>query len=131
MPRPRKRGRPRTGSKPVVPVRLPAKQIKKIDKLVELQGTSRSTVMRMLIDIGLDSPQVSLLMRRPGAKGWTAVERVIRVVAAKERVKVTQSAVLRAPSVKTEVNALRAEEELAEAMAGYDHHHPPKPPRSP
>ena len=58
-------------------------------------------------------------------------QRVIRVVAAKERVKVTQSAVLRAPSVKTEVNALRAEEELADAMAAYDHHHPPKPPRSP
>ena len=42
-------------------------------------------------------------MRRPGTKGQTAVERVIRVVAAKERVKVTQSAVMRAPSVKTEV----------------------------
>jgi hypothetical protein len=31
----------------------------------------------MLIDIGLDSPQVWLLMRRPGIKGRTAVERVI------------------------------------------------------
>jgi hypothetical protein len=93
-------------------------------------GTSRSTVLRLLIDIGLDSPEVSLLMRRPGAKGRTATQRVIRAVVAKERVKVTQSAVLRAPSVKTEVNALRAEEELADAMAAYDHHHP-KPPRSP
>ena len=97
-------------------MRLAPKQIKKIAELVELQGVSRSTVLRMLIDIGLDSPEVSLLMRRPGAKGRTAVERVIRAVAAKERVKVTQSALLRAQSVKTEVNALRAEE-LAEAMA--------------
>ncbi len=129
MPRGRKRGRPRTGSKPVVPVRLAAKQVKKIAKLAELEGVDRSTVMRQLIDIGLDSPQVTLLMRRPGTQGRTAVERVIRVVAANERVKVTQSAVMRAPSVETEVNALRAEEEQAEATAAYVHHHL-KPPRS-
>ena len=129
MPRRRKRGRPRTGSKPVVPVRLAAKQVKKIDKLAELEGVDRSTVMRQLIDIGLASGQVTLLMRRPGTKGRTVVGRIIRAVAAHERVKVTQSAVMRAPSVETEVNALRAEEELAEAMAAYDHHHL-KPPRS-
>jgi hypothetical protein len=34
----------------------------------------------------------------------------------------TQSAVMRVPSVETEVNALRAEEEQAEAMAAYQHH---------
>jgi hypothetical protein len=126
MPRQRKRGRPRTGSKPVVPVRLAAKQLKKIAELAELKGVDRSTVLRELIDIGLDSGQVLLLLRRPGAKGRTQVERVIRVVAANERVKVTQSAVMRAPSVETEVNALRAEEEQAEAMAAFlDHLKPP------
>ena len=129
MPKRRKRGRPRTGSKPVVPVRLAAKQIKKIAKLAELQGVDRSTVLRMLIDIGLDSSRVSLLLRRPGTKGRNAVERVIRVVAANERVRVTQSAVMRKPSVKTEVNAQHAEEEQAEALAAYDHHHlKPQPP---
>ena len=91
---------------------------------------SKNPVLRRLIDIGLDSLWVKILMRRPGTKGRTAVERVIRVVAAKERVKVTQSAVMRKPSVKTEVNAQHAEEEEAEAQAAYDHHHP-KPPRSP
>jgi hypothetical protein len=91
-------------------VRLAAKQLKKIAKLVELKGVDRSTVLRELIDIGLDSGQVLLLLRRPGTKGRTQVERVIRAVAANERVKVTQSAVMRAPSVETEVNALRAEE---------------------
>ena len=106
-----------------MPVRLAAKQVRKIDKLAELEGVDRSTVMRQLIDIGLASPQVTLLMRRPGTKGRGAVGRVIRVVAAHERVKVTQSAVMRAPSVETEVNALRAEEELDEAMAAYEHHH--------
>jgi hypothetical protein len=104
----------------VVPVRLAAKQLKKIAKLVELKGVDRSTVPRELIDIGLDSGQVLLLLRRPGT--WTAVDRVIRVVAANERVKVTQSAVMRAPSVETEVNALRAEEEQAEAMAAFLDH---------
>ena len=130
MPKRRKRGRPRTGSRQVVPVRLAAKSVKKIAKLAELEGVDRSTVLRMLIDIGLASPQVSLLMRPPRVKGSTAVQRVIRVVAAERQVLATQSALLRAPSVKTEVNALRAEEELAEAQAAYDHHHP-KLPRSP
>ena len=113
-----------------MPVRLAAKSVKKIAKLAELEGVDRSTVLRMLIDIGLDSPRVWLLMRPPRVKGSTAVQRMIRVVAAKRRVLATQSALLRAPSVKTEVNALRAEEELGEALAAYDHHHP-KPPRSP
>jgi hypothetical protein len=49
------------------------------------------------------------------------------VVAATERLKVTQLALIR-PSVEAEVNALRAEEEHAEAMAAYLHHL--KPPRS-
>ena len=31
----------------------------------------RSTVLRMLIDIGIDSPRVSLLMRPPRVKGST------------------------------------------------------------
>ena len=128
MPRRRKRGRPRTGSKPVVPVRLAAKQLKKIGELAELKGVNRSTVLRESIDIGLESGQVLLLLRRPGAKGRTEVDRVIRVVAANERVKATQSALMRAPSVETEVNALRAEEEQTEAMAAYQHHL--KPPRS-
>ena len=112
-----------------MPVRLAVKQVNKIAKLAELQGVDRSTVLRALIDIGLDSPQVTLLMRRPGTKGRGAVGRVIRVVAANERVKVTQSAVMRAPSVETEVNALRAEEEQAEATAAVHHHL--KSPQSP
>ena len=98
MPRRRKRGRPRTGCQPVVPVRLAAKQLKKITKLAELKGVNRSTVLRELIDIGLESGQVLLLLRRPDTKGRTEVDRVIRVVAANERVKVTQSAVMCAPS---------------------------------
>jgi hypothetical protein len=103
-------------------VRLPAQQVKKIAKLAELKGVDRSTVLRELIDIGLDSPQVWLLMRRPGTKGRTAVDRAIRALAATERVKVTQSALIRGPSVEAEVNALRAEEEQAEAIAAYQHH---------
>ena len=102
--------------------------VEKIAKLVELKGVDRSTVLRELIDIGLDSPQVLLLLRRLGTKGRTQVERVIRVVAATERVKVTQSALIRAPSVEAEVNALHAEEEQAEAMAAYQAHlKPPGP----
>ena len=89
----------------MVPVRLAAKQLKKIAKLAELGGVDRSTVLRELIELGLESGEVALLMRRPGIEGRTEVERVIRVVAANERVKVTQAAVMRAPSVEAEVNA--------------------------
>jgi hypothetical protein len=124
-----KRGRPRTGSKPVVHVRLAPKQVKKVAQLAELQGFDRSRVLRQLIDLGLESGEVLLLLRRPGATGRTEIERVIRAVAADERVKVTQAAVMRAPSVEREVSALRAEEEQAEAMAAYLHHYL-KPPRS-
>jgi hypothetical protein len=38
----------------VVPVRLPPRQLKKIAKLAELEAVDRSTVLRELIDIGLD-----------------------------------------------------------------------------
>jgi hypothetical protein len=124
MPKRRKRGRPRTGSRQVVPVRLAAPWLKKIAKLAEMQGVDRSSVLRTLIEIGLDSSQVSLLLRATRIKGRTEVERVIRVAAAKQQVLATQSARLRAPSVTTEVNALRAEEELNEALAAYEHHHP-------
>jgi hypothetical protein len=124
MPKRRKPGRPRTGSKPVVPVRLASKQVKRIAQLAELQGVDRSTVLRQLIDIGLESGQVLLLLRRPGIRGRTTVERVIRAVAATERVKVTQAPVIRAPSVEREVNALGAEEEQAEALAAIHHLQP-------
>ncbi len=95
-----------------------------IAKLAELRGDDRSTVMRWLIDIGLESPQVSFFMRGPGIKGRSAVDRVIRVVRAEQRVKATQAALVRAPSVESEVKALRAEEERDEALAAYQHHHP-------
>jgi hypothetical protein len=38
---------------------------------------------------------------------------------------------MRAPSVEAEVNALRAEEEQAEAMAAFEHHHLKPPPCRP
>jgi hypothetical protein len=62
-----------------VPVRLAAKSVKKIAKLAELEGVDRSTVLRMLIDISLASPRVSLLMLRR-VKGRTAIQRAIRVL---------------------------------------------------
>ena len=75
-----------------MPVRLAAKSVKKIAKLAELKGVDRSTVLRMLIDIGLNDPTVLLLMRPPRVKGSTTVQRVIRVKAAEQQVLATQSA---------------------------------------
>jgi len=58
-------------------------------------------------------------MHRPGAERRSAFERAIRVLVADERAKVAQAAVMRAPSVETEVNARRAQKEQEEAMAAY------------
>jgi hypothetical protein len=107
-------------------VRLAANQLKKIDRLIELLGGNRSTIVRGLIDHGLDSTEVTLLLRRPGVKGRGAAGRVVRAVAANLRAKAAQLALMRKPSIKAEIDALRAEEEEAEATAAYAHHHPKK-----
>ena len=117
MPKRRKRGRPRTGSRQVIPVRLAAKQVKKITKLAELESVDRSTVLRSLIDIGLNSPQVWLLMRRPGIRGKRAIDRVVRVAAATARAATAKSALMRVPTVEAEIKALRTEEELEQALS--------------
>jgi hypothetical protein len=118
---------------PVVPVRLAAKQVKKSPSSRKNRQTRRARGRRPL-----DGPARADRHRLRQSSGLAphaptgrqgAVDSAIRVVAADERVKVTQSAVMRAPSVETEVNALRAEEEQAEAMAAYEHHHL-KPPKS-
>ena len=124
MARRRKRGRPRTGSRQVIPVRLAAKQIKKIEKLAELRRGRPLDGHAMVDRYRPRQPTGVILHARTGIKGRSAVERVIRVVAADQRVKATQAALMRAPSVKSEVNALRAEEERDEALAAYVHHHP-------
>jgi hypothetical protein len=41
-------------------VRLAAKQLKKIGQLAELAGVNRSTILRELIDLGLNRGQVLL-----------------------------------------------------------------------
>ena len=71
----KRRGRPRTGkARQVMPVRLDAKQVKKIARLVEIHGGDRSTVMRRVIDSGLDSTWVILSLRKPGTKGRGAAQ---------------------------------------------------------
>jgi hypothetical protein len=47
MPKRPEPGRPRTGSRQVVPVRLAPKQGKKIAKLAKLESVDRSTILRM------------------------------------------------------------------------------------
>jgi hypothetical protein len=98
--------------------------VEQIAKLADLRGVDRSTILRELIAIGLDSGRISVLLRQPGVKGRTAVDRVIRAVAANERVNAAQAALARSPSIKAEIDVLRAEEERAEALEAYAHHHP-------
>ena len=102
----------------MIPVRLPAAWVKKIDRLADACGDNRSTALRKVVQIGLDSGQVGLLLRRPGIKGKTVVDRIIRINAAEQRAEATQSALTRnQSSVKAEIAALRAEEELADAVS--------------
>jgi hypothetical protein len=100
-----------------MPVRLDAKQVKKIARLVEIHGGDRSTVMRRVIDSGLDSTWVILSLRKPGTKGRGAVGRVIRVVAAEQQAKAAEMAAQRAtgPDQGAEIKAHR-EREHASAL---------------
>jgi hypothetical protein len=96
-----------------MPVRLDAKQVKKIARLVEIHGGDRSTVMRRVIDSGLDSTWAILSLRKPGTKGRGAVGRVIRVVAAEQQAKAAEMAAQRATGpdqVTAEIKAHRARE---------------------
>ena len=64
----KRRGRPRSGNDPVIPVRLPEKLVRHIDEWAQsyrdqYTGMSRSTAIRCLIRLGLD--QVALQVVDP------------------------------------------------------------------
>src|SRR5262245_25797884 len=64
-----KRGRPRTGRDPVVPVRLPPKMLKKIDKLADELAADRSKAVRWLLEQSLEIPRVSWIIRPRKGRG--------------------------------------------------------------
>ena len=69
MRKKRRRGRPATGHDPVAGVRIPAKVLKKIDRLAEVLSMERSAAVRRLIDNGLDWDRH--LLRTGKGKGVT------------------------------------------------------------
>jgi hypothetical protein len=105
-----------------MPVRLAAKEVKRITQLAEMLGVNHSTVLRKLIDLGLESGWAILLLRKPSTKGRGAVGRVIGIAAAKVQATAAELAAERATGpdqVTAEIKALRAREhadalELAE-----------------
>jgi hypothetical protein len=112
----RKRGRPATGRDPVIGVRIPAKDIRKIDQIADALSVDRSTAVRRLLLKGLDSN--SWLLRTGRGKGSTG--EIVATVAAIERAKGADIAVARAkPQDKpaAEIKALRAAEEADQKPA--------------
>jgi metal-responsive CopG/Arc/MetJ family transcriptional regulator len=115
MAKRRKRGRPATGHDPILGIRVPAKIIRKIDRLAEVLSIDRSTTVRRLLSEGLASR--SWLLRT--GKGRGRVGELIAAKAADVRAKGAEAAVARArPEAKlaAEIKAHRAEEEAAEKL---------------
>jgi hypothetical protein len=53
----KKRGRPATGANPLVAVRVPAEVLVRIEAVAKIEHTTRSEVMRILLEAGLKAPQ--------------------------------------------------------------------------
>ena len=92
MPRSRKRGRPATGRRPILGVRVAAKIIRKIDRLAEALSEDRSTTVRRLLLKGLESE--SWLLRT--GKGRGLAGQLAAAGAAHERARGAEAAIARA-----------------------------------
>src|SRR5262249_60142954 len=80
MPRKRRRGRPRTGRDPMIGVRVPARVLKKIDKLMVALSCDRSAAIRWLLEAGLDSGLALMLLQ--ASKGKRQSDQICQVIAA-------------------------------------------------
>jgi hypothetical protein len=117
MPRKRRRGRPRTGHDPVVPVRLPLKMLKKIARLTDALGGDRSTTVRQVLEWGLDSGWAHLLLRRGKGRGL-AGEIAAAHVAEYRASKTAEHAARATPAnkIQAETKAQRAGEDALERV---------------
>ena len=113
----RKRGRPRTGHDPMVGVRLPATQLKQVDKIAVALSCDRSGAIRWLLDLAMMGLPRALL--RSG-KGRSLTDAIALATVADIKAKAAADAVERARRVdkpQAEIKALRAEEQAAERQA--------------
>src|SRR5262249_22732305 len=91
MPRKRRRGRPRTGRDPMIGVRVPARVLKKIDKLMVALSCDRSAAIRWLLEAGLDSGLALMLLQ--ASKGKRQSDQICQVIAAGLKHRIAVSAV--------------------------------------
>ena len=113
----RKRGRPRTGHDPMVGVRLPATQLKQVDKIAVALSCDRSRAIRWLLNLAMNGLPRALL--RSG-KGRSLTDAIALATVADIKAKAAADAVERARRVdkpQAEIKALRAEEQAAERQA--------------
>ena len=113
----RKRGRPRTGHDPMVGVRLPATQLKQVDKIAVALSCDRSRAIRWLLNLAMNGLPRDLL--RSG-KGRSLTDAIALATVADIKAKAAADAVERARRVdkpQAEIKALRAEEQAAERQA--------------
>src|SRR5262249_27643183 len=115
MPRKRRRGRPRTGRDPMIGVRVPARVLKKIDKLMVALSCDRSAAIRWLLEAGMNSGLALMLLQ--ASKGTRQSDQICQVIAAGLKHRIAVSAVKRAgprTSLDATLRAHRAAEEAAE-----------------
>jgi hypothetical protein len=113
----KKRGRPRTGRDPMVGVRLPPAQLRRVDKIAAALSWDRSRVLRWVFGLGMDGLPSTLL--RSG-KGRNLIDAIALARVDDVKAKAAADAVKRArPADKprAEIKALRAEEQAEERRA--------------
>jgi metal-responsive CopG/Arc/MetJ family transcriptional regulator len=115
MAKRRKRGRPATGRDPVIGVRVPAKLIRKIDRIAEALSVDRSRAVRRLLEKGVVSEAWLL---RTGGKGH--VGELVAAIAASERATGAEAAVARTKAKQellgAEIKAHRARLEAVDKL---------------
>jgi len=97
----------------MVGVRLPARILKRVDKIAEALACDRSRALRRLIESGLER---NAYLLRTG-KGRRLADWLVGVVAAQERAAAAERRASEKPSVETEIKASRAGEDHAERAA--------------
>src|SRR5262245_23251803 len=113
----KKRGRPRTGRDPMIGVRLPLAQLKRVDKLATVLSCDRSGAIRWLLDLAMMGVP-SILLR--SGKGRNLTDAIAFATVDDIKAKAAADAVKRArpaDKLQAEIKALRAEEQAEERRA--------------
>ncbi len=114
----KKRGRPRTGRDPVVPVRLPKKMLKQIAKLSEALSLDRSKTVRWMLERALEDGIIAGLLSRGKGRGLAGLVAAFHLSQLKaDRAAKHAASSSPANQAHAKIKALRAAEEAESRRA--------------